>query len=74
MIEGNTGEELKYEKFHVRIVDTKDQDLRRRNIPYVKVQWLHHTEKEATWKLEKKNVRKQYPYLFRDSVEISFED
>ncbi|XP_075497335.1 uncharacterized protein LOC142534382 [Primulina tabacum] len=36
MIESNLGEELKYEEVPIRIVDTKDQVLRRRIIPYVK--------------------------------------
>ncbi|XP_075489706.1 uncharacterized protein LOC142528550 [Primulina tabacum] len=48
MIESNLGEELKYEEVAIRIVDTKDQVLRRRIIPYVKVQWSNHTEREAT--------------------------
>ncbi|XP_075504639.1 uncharacterized protein LOC142542080 [Primulina tabacum] len=48
MIESNLGEELKYEEVSIRIVDTKDQVLRRRIIPYVKVQWSNHTEREAT--------------------------
>ncbi|XP_073304105.1 uncharacterized protein [Primulina huaijiensis] len=65
MIESNLGEELKYKEVPIRIVDTKDQVLRRRVIPYVKVQWSNHTEREATWELEKR-MRDQYPYLFID--------
>ncbi|XP_075515794.1 uncharacterized protein LOC142550605 [Primulina tabacum] len=52
MIEGNLNEELKYEKVSIRIVDTKDQVLRHRKIPYVKIQWSNHTEGEETWELE----------------------
>ncbi|XP_073030708.1 uncharacterized protein [Primulina eburnea] len=63
MIEGNLNEELKYEEVPIRIVDTKDQVLRHRTIPYVKVQWSNHTEREATWELEEK-MRSQYPHLF----------
>ncbi|XP_073318149.1 uncharacterized protein [Primulina huaijiensis] len=48
LVESNLNEELKYEEIPNRIVDTKDQILRRRTIPYVKVQWSNHTEKEAT--------------------------
>ncbi|XP_075499114.1 uncharacterized protein LOC142537488 [Primulina tabacum] len=72
MIESNLGEELKYEEVSIRIVDTKDQVLRRRIIPYVKVQWTNHTEREATWELEER-MRDQYPYLFIDQVNPSFE-
>ncbi|XP_073298299.1 uncharacterized protein [Primulina huaijiensis] len=73
IIEGNLGEGLKYEEVPIRIVDTKDQVLRRRIIPYVKVQWSNHTEREATWEVEEK-MRKDYPYLFDDQANSSFED
>ncbi|XP_075473943.1 uncharacterized protein LOC142505001 [Primulina tabacum] len=73
VIEGNLGEELKYEEVPIRIVDTKEQVLRRRIIPYVKVQWSNHTEREATWEVEEK-MRKEYPYLFGDQANSSFED
>ncbi|XP_073020923.1 uncharacterized protein [Primulina eburnea] len=62
IIEGNLGDELKYEEVPIRIVDTKEQVLRQRIIPYVKVQWSNHTEREATWEVEEK-MRKEYPYL-----------
>ncbi|XP_073019446.1 uncharacterized protein [Primulina eburnea] len=62
IMEGNLGKELKYEEVPIRIVDTKEQVLRRRIIPYIKVQWSNHTEREATWEVEEK-MRKEYPYL-----------
>ncbi|XP_073317302.1 uncharacterized protein [Primulina huaijiensis] len=67
LVEGNLNEELKYEEISIRVVDNKDQVLRRRTIPYVKVQWSNHTEREATWKSEEK-MRAQYPYLFENHV------
>ncbi|XP_073015818.1 uncharacterized protein [Primulina eburnea] len=73
MTESNLGEELRYEEVPIRIVDIKDQVLRRRVIPYVKVQWSNHTEREATWELEER-MRNQYPYLFIDQADPSFED
>ncbi|XP_073138577.1 uncharacterized protein [Henckelia pumila] len=73
IIEGNLNEELKYEEVPIRIVDTKDQVLRRRTIFYVKVQWSNHSKREATWELEEK-MRKQYPYLFEEQINSSFED
>lgn len=48
MIEGNMREEFKYEEVPIKIVDVNDQVLRRRVIPYVKVQWPNHTEREVT--------------------------
>ncbi|XP_042410121.1 uncharacterized protein LOC121999515 [Zingiber officinale] len=73
LVEGNLNEELKYEEVPIRIIDTKDQELRRRTISYVKVQWSNHTEREATWEPEEK-MRKHYPYLFEDQASSSFED
>ncbi|XP_075483614.1 uncharacterized protein LOC142523767 [Primulina tabacum] len=73
MIESNLGEELKYEEVPIRIVDTKDQVLRQRMIPYVKVQWSNHIEREATWELEER-MRNQYPYLFIDQANPCFEE
>ncbi|XP_073033841.1 uncharacterized protein [Primulina eburnea] len=66
MIEGKLNEELKYEEVPTLIVDSKDQVLRNRIIPYVKVQWSNHTEKEVTWELDEK-MRTQYPHLFERS-------
>ncbi|XP_073019269.1 uncharacterized protein [Primulina eburnea] len=65
LVEGNLNKELKYEEIPIRIVDNKDQVLRRRTIPYVKVQWSNQTKREATWELEEK-MREQYPHLFED--------
>ncbi|XP_073152173.1 uncharacterized protein [Henckelia pumila] len=73
VIEGNLNKGLKYEEVPIRIVDTKDQILRRRTIPYVKVQWYNHTEREATWELEE-NMQNLYPFLFVEQANPSFED
>ncbi|XP_077242576.1 uncharacterized protein LOC143883098 [Tasmannia lanceolata] len=50
----NLREDLSFKEQPVRIVDRKDQVLRRRTIPYVKVQWRNHLERKATWELEEK--------------------
>ncbi|XP_039138148.1 zeatin O-xylosyltransferase-like [Dioscorea cayenensis subsp. rotundata] len=44
--------DMTYEERPVKVVDFKEQALRRRTIPYVKVQWSNHSEREATWELE----------------------
>uniref|UniRef100_A0A2N9H2J6 Integrase catalytic domain-containing protein n=1 Tax=Fagus sylvatica TaxID=28930 RepID=A0A2N9H2J6_FAGSY len=66
-------EDLMYEEQLVRIVDKKEQELRRRTIQYVKVQWSNHSEREATWELEEE-MREKYPYLFEESGTLSLED
>ncbi|XP_028053413.1 uncharacterized protein LOC114257808 [Camellia sinensis] len=56
-------EDLTYEERPVRIVDKKEQVLRRRVIHYVKVQWSNHLEREATWELDDE-MRQKHPQLF----------
>ena len=65
--------DLTYEEYLIRIVDRKEQVLRRRNIPYVKVQWSRHSEREATWELEEE-MKQKYPQLFETTGMKNFED
>ncbi|XP_077237408.1 uncharacterized protein LOC143879108 [Tasmannia lanceolata] len=62
----NLREDLSFEEQHIRIVDRKDQVLRRRTIPCVKVQWRNHSEREATLELEEK-MKSKYLFLFENS-------
>nr|CAD1833647.1 unnamed protein product [Ananas comosus var. bracteatus] len=43
--------------------------LRNREIPYVKILWSNHDEREATWELESA-MQEHYPYLF--SMELEY--
>ncbi|XP_073041823.1 uncharacterized protein [Primulina eburnea] len=54
LMESNLNEKLRYEEVPIRILDTKEQVLRRHNISYVKIQWSNHTEREATWELKRR--------------------
>ena len=65
-------EDLSYEEYPLKIVDRKNQELRRRTIPYVKVQWSNHTIRESTWELEE-DIKRKYPHLFEDRGMSSFE-
>ena len=65
--------DLTYEEYSIRIVDRKEQILRRRNISYVKVQWSRHSEREATWELEEE-MKQKYPQLFETTGMKNFED
>jgi len=58
------GEDASYEEVLVCILDRKEKVLRTQSIPYVKVQWQHHSLEEATWELEDK-MRQAYPQLFK---------
>ena len=59
--------DLTYLEEPVEILDTKEQVLRNKVIPLVKVLWRHHNVEEATWEREEE-IRQKYPHLF-DSVE-----
>ena len=56
-------ENMTYEERLVQIVDHKEQVLRSRVIPFVKVLWKNHDREAATWELEDQ-MRHQYPQLF----------
>ena len=54
---------LTYEEQPVDILDRKEQVLRTKRIPLVKVLWRNHTTEEATWELEEA-IKEKYPHLF----------
>ena len=56
-------ENLTYEETLVQIVDRKEQMLRSKAIPFVKVLWKNHEREAATWEPEAQMCR-QYPQLF----------
>ena len=56
-------EDLSYEEQPVQILDWREQVLRNKTIPLVKVLWRNHVVEEATWEPELL-MRAQYPYLF----------
>ena len=56
-------ENLTYEETLVQIVDRKEQVLRSKVIPLVKVLWKNHEREAATWEPEAQ-MRRQYPQLF----------
>ena len=49
----------------VRIMDSRDQVLRRKTMKLVKVLWQHRGLEEATWECED-TMRATYPFLFED--------
>ena len=56
-------ENLTYEETPVQIVDRKEQVLRSKVIPLVKVLWKNHEREAATWEPEAQMLS-QYPQLF----------
>ena len=49
----------------MRIMDSRDQVLRRKTMRLVKVLWQHRGVEEATWEREG-TIRATYPFLFED--------
>ena len=56
-------ENLTYEETPVQIIDRKEQVLRSKVIPLVKVLWKNHEKEAATWE-SGAQMRRQYPQLF----------
>ena len=55
--------DLSYAEQPVEIIDRKEQILRNKTIPLVRVLWRNHKVEESTWELETK-MREKYPHLF----------
>ena len=53
-------EDLIYEEFLVKILETAERVTRSRVLKMCKVQWNRYTEDEATWEREE-DLRKTYP-------------
>ena len=58
-------ENLTYDETPVQIVDCKEQVLRSKVIPLVKVLWKNHERETATWEPEAQMCR-QYLQLFSE--------
>ena len=54
---------LTYREYPVCILDQAERVTRRHNIKFLKVQWSHHSEREATWEREDR-LRLEYPTFF----------
>ncbi|XP_058216694.1 uncharacterized protein LOC131327559 [Rhododendron vialii] len=58
-------EDLTYVEQPVEILDRRDQVLRNKTIPLMKVLWRSRAIEEATWET-KESMRAQYPHLFSE--------
>ena len=56
-------EDLTYEEFPVKILETAERVTRSRVIKMCKVRWNRYTKDEATWEREE-DLRKTYMLLF----------
>jgi hypothetical protein len=63
-------EDLSYQEYPVRILETSERVTRNKRIKMCKVQWSHHTEEEATWEREEE-LKVEFSSFFSDEFDIS---
>jgi hypothetical protein len=61
-------EDISYQEYPVKILETSKRVTRNKKIKMCKVQWSHHTEEEATWEREEE-LKAQLPCFFPDPSE-----
>jgi hypothetical protein len=61
-------EDLSYQEYPVKILETYERVPRNKKIKMCKVQWSHHTEEEATWET-KEELKAEFLSFFSDSSE-----
>jgi hypothetical protein len=57
------GEDLTYQEYLVKILDTSEKVTRNNRYKMCKVQWSNHTEEEATWEKEDQ-LKAEFPEIF----------
>jgi hypothetical protein len=68
MEELDAKEDLSYQEYPVKILETSDRVTRNKRIKMCKVQWSHHTEEEATWE-RKEELKAEFLSFFADPFE-----
>jgi hypothetical protein len=58
-------EDLSYQEYPIKILETFERVTRKKKIKVCKVQWSHHTEEEATWEREEE-LQAEFPNIFSD--------
>jgi hypothetical protein len=59
----NPEEDLSYQEYPVKILETSKRVIRTKRIKMCKVQWSHHIEEEATWEREEE-LKAEFPSFF----------
>jgi hypothetical protein len=66
-------EDLSYQEYPVKILETSERVTRNKKIKMCKVQWSHHTEEEVTWESEEE-LKAEFPSFFSDPSESRVRD
>jgi hypothetical protein len=67
------GEDLTYQEYPVKILDTSEKVTRNNRYRISKVQWSNHTEEEATWEKEDQ-LKVEFPEIFSNLSESRWRD
>jgi hypothetical protein len=62
------GEDLTYQEYPVKILDTSNKVTRNNRYRMCKVQWSNHTEEEVTWEKEDQ-LKAEFPEIFSNLSE-----
>jgi hypothetical protein len=62
------GEDLTYQEYSVKILDTSEKVTRNNHYKMCKVQWSNHTKEEATWEKEDQ-LKAEFPEIFSNPSE-----
>nr|GFA68762.1 hypothetical protein [Tanacetum cinerariifolium] len=54
--------DLSYVEEPEAILDRQDRVMRKKTIPFIKILWRNHLEREATWETEE-SIRTSYPHF-----------
>jgi hypothetical protein len=66
-------EDLSYQEYPIRILETSERVTRNKKIKMCKVQWTHHTEDEGTWEREEE-LKAEFQSFFSDMSESRARD
>jgi hypothetical protein len=66
-------EDLSYQEYPAKILETSERVTQNKRIKMCKVQWRHHTKEETTWEREEE-LKTQFPSFFFDSSESGGRD
>jgi hypothetical protein len=67
------GEDLTYQEYPVKILDTLEKVTRNNRYQMCKVQWSNHTKGEATWEKEDQ-LKVEFPEIFSNLSESRWRD
>jgi hypothetical protein len=62
------GEDLTYQEYPMKILNTSEKVTRNNRYKMCKVQWSKHTKDEATWEKEDQ-LKAEFPYIFSNMSE-----